>query len=34
MQHQVIIDAAFKEKDIRLLAREAPKSEYIIILNI
>jgi hypothetical protein len=34
MQHQVIIDAAFKEKDIRLLARESPKSEYIIILNI
>jgi hypothetical protein len=33
MQHQVKIDAAFKEKDIRLLAREAPKSERIIILD-
>jgi hypothetical protein len=34
MQHQVIIDAAFKEKDIRLLAREAPKSGLIIILDV
>ena len=33
MQHQVKTNAAFKEKDIRLLAREAPKSELIIILD-